>query len=114
MIDLFCPRHGRESRRIVVKGLHCCCAENADAAAMAMVREEQEFSRKKFPGRDMGSIGLSPLTRLRVLVEEIGEVAEALDEEDANTKRNLETELAQVAACALSWLTVRCERKTVL
>ena len=47
---------------------------------------------------------VSDLTRLRILVEEVGEVAEALDVEHANTKRELCAELVQVAACAVGWL----------
>ncbi len=43
--------------------------------------------------------------RLRVLVEEVGEVAEAMGRpEDGNGTRDLRTELTQVAAVAVAWL----------
>jgi NTP pyrophosphatase (non-canonical NTP hydrolase) len=43
--------------------------------------------------------------RLRTLVEEVGEVAEAMGRpEDGNGKRDLRTELIQVAAVAVAWI----------
>jgi hypothetical protein len=43
--------------------------------------------------------------RLRVLAEEFGEVAEAMGRpEDGNGKRDLRTELIQVAAVAVAWV----------
>lgn len=43
--------------------------------------------------------------RLRVLAEEFGEVAEAMGRsEDGNGKRDLKTELVQVASVCVAWL----------
>lgn len=67
-----------------------------------LVDAERERQELKFPGRTIADV--APLTKLRILVEEVGEVAEALDLEDANTERELRDELVQVAACAVGWL----------
>lgn len=43
--------------------------------------------------------------RLRVLVEEVGEVAEAMGRpEDGNGRHDLRSELVQVAAVAVAWI----------
>lgn len=73
--------------------------------------DERLRQQQKFPGRDIGQPTVTDGTKLRILVEEIGEVAEAMDQE-ANTKRELEAELTQVGACALAWLeSIALERR---
>lgn len=71
---------------------------------IADVLAERARQEEKFPGDTIAAPHHSNDKRLRILVEEVGEVAEALDEKHANTKRELRKELIQVAACAVGWL----------
>ena len=109
--DPFCPRHGRASRPIEVEGLICDCRGGDPEAARVWDLRERVFvefceermrQERLVPGRTIAEV--PTLTKLRILVEEVGEVAEALDVEDANTKRELRTELVQVGAVILGWL----------
>jgi hypothetical protein len=111
MSDPFCPRHGRASRPIEVPGLRCDCGLrrveirlSPIEVILANVLEERARQDKKFPGHSIAAPSLTDGTRLRIIVEEVGEVAEAMDTQHANTKRDLRAELVQVAACAVGWL----------
>jgi len=73
------------------------------------ILKERARQEKKFPGRTIADV--PPLMKLRILVEEVGEVAEAMDTLDANTVRNLKDELIQVAAVAVGWLESVDKRK---
>lgn len=74
------------------------------AAVYLAVDEERARQERLFPRRTCASRRVGKLRKLRVLMEEVGEVAEALDPKDANTKRDLRAELTQVAAVAIAWL----------
>jgi hypothetical protein len=85
---------------------------DADYGALIAVLEEVAEERRrqivKWGGR--GGDGIENPNqpngiRLRVLVEEVGEVAEAMGRpEDGNGKGDLRTELIQVAAVAVAWV----------
>lgn len=109
--DPFCPRHGRRSRPIEIPGLPCDC-RSTRAAIYALIDEERAYQQRKFGDKSMA--GELPLdTKFRILGEEVGEVAEALDElEAAQGSRvylaveHVRDELVDVAACAVAWLEV--------
>lgn len=50
--------------------------------------------------------GWDPHRKMTVVLEEVGEVAMALNDQDWT---NLEVELVQVAACCIAWLEARAE-----
>lgn len=62
------------------------------------IRQDALAAAGRWDGESMATI--SDDRRLRVLVEEIGEVARALEEDDSQ----LRVELVQVAAVAVAWL----------
>ena len=72
------------------------------------VRTERLRQVAKWGGREGDGVenpSQSNYVRLRVLAEEFGEVAEAMGRpEDGNGKRDLFTELVQVAAVAVAWI----------
>lgn len=76
--------------------------------ALALVVAERRRQIAKWGGPEGDGIenpSTSNYVRLRVLAEEFGEVAEAMGRpEDGNGKRDLRTELVQVAAVAVAWL----------
>lgn len=51
-----------------------------------------------------GPLSTDPLRALRVLVEEVGEVADAISETGTDGEAHLAQELRQVAATAMIWL----------
>jgi hypothetical protein len=72
--------------------------------ALDAVRRERLAQIVKWGEDDVSRPGCSNGDRLRVLAEEFGEVAEAMGRpEDGNGKRDLRTELIQVAAVATAW-----------
>jgi NTP pyrophosphatase (non-canonical NTP hydrolase) len=81
---------------------------DATEAVLEEVAIERGRQIAKWGGRDGDGIenpATSNYVRLRVLAEEFGEVAEAMGRpEDGNGKRDLRTELIQVAAVAVAWL----------
>lgn len=83
-------------------------ADPRTAPILEMVAAERLRQIIKWGGRDADGVenpATSNYVRLRVLAEEFGEVAEAMGRpEDGNGKRNLETELVQVAAVCVAWL----------
>lgn len=83
------------------------------ARTMALVLAAIAHARAKHGPRCIDQLPLHH--RVSVLVEEVGEVARAVQEVDFNmrmgagpsldeARRDLRAELAQVAACALMWL----------
>ena len=78
------------------------------AIADERLRQRQLFAARKLSFR-FDSPAVSPFRKLRVLTEEIGEVAEAIDDLEAHPKspirrQHLITELVQVAAVTVAWL----------
>ena len=76
--------------------------------AQERLRQRRLFEDHKLNFR-VDSRYVSPSRKLRVLVEEIGEVAEAIDEIEAHPKspirrQHLIKELVQVAAVTVAWL----------
>jgi NTP pyrophosphatase (non-canonical NTP hydrolase) len=72
-----------------------------------MTRKEifQAIEKERARQDELHPVELTPLARLAVLMEEVGEVAEALQEGPApGTLEHLEEELIQVAATAVRWL----------
>lgn len=109
--DPFCPCHGRASRPIEVPGLRCDCRSDRGHIYQAIdderTRQQRLFGDQSIAGR------LSQDTRLRILVEEVGEVAMAIDQlargietggDVEPLRQHLREELVQVAACAVGWL----------
>jgi NTP pyrophosphatase (non-canonical NTP hydrolase) len=76
--------------------------------ALDLVWEERRRQRDRWGGRSGDGVENPTMpdpVRLRVLVEEVGEVAEAMGRpEDGNGTRDLRTELVQVAAVAVAWI----------
>lgn len=84
-----------------------------DDNTMRLVLDAIAHARAKHGPRTIDHLPLHH--RVSVLVEEVGEVARAVQEVDFNervcadkalaeSRRDLRAELAQVAACALMWL----------
>lgn len=101
-------RHGSSARQIN-EGLSAIVGvstreQTARARVYEIVDAERARQDRLFPGQSIGSTNLSDLMKLRILTEELGEVAEALDTKHANEPRQLNDELVQVAACAVGWL----------
>lgn len=63
------------------------------------VRKEMQRARDEH-----GPLSTDPLRALRVLVEEVGEVADAIPREKGGSEEHLALELRQVAATAMIWL----------
>lgn len=73
--------------------------------AVAQERERQEQKGVDKPGWETcASATMDPHVKLAVLTEEVGEVARALLEENAESTANLRAELVQVAAVAVAWV----------
>jgi len=78
------------------------------------IHAECERQEKLFPGNTCAVPEMCPRKKLRVLVEELGEVAKAIDQiEIAESRRSLalkewrlelRSEITQVAAVAVAWL----------
>lgn len=89
-------------------------AKNSPLLMEVFARVAQERARQRdllLLGRinfDCASPIVSPDRKLRVLVEEVGEVAKAIDDLETVKSRirldNLRAELVQVAAVAVAWL----------
>lgn len=76
--------------------------------AAERVRQRQYFTERKFSFR-VDSPLVDDLRKLRVLIEEVGEVAEAIDSYEAHPqsrqyRNHLIEELIQVAAVTVAWL----------
>ena len=76
--------------------------------AQERVRQNQLFAEGKIPFNCASRIA-DRNRKLRVLVEEVGEVAEAIDQCELNPealrrREHLRDELVQVAAVAVAWL----------
>ncbi len=68
-----------------------------------LIEDERARQIMKWGGDGIENPNQSNYVRLRVLAEEFGEVAEAMGRpEDGNGKRDLATELVQVAAVAVA------------
>lgn len=89
--------------------------KEADDDVIALVSQEREHQRQLFRERqisfDCASPVVDPRRKLRVLVEEIGEVAEAIDLLECATRHErrqrqyeLQSELVQVVAVCVAWL----------
>lgn len=63
------------------------------------VRKEMQRAKDEH-----GPLSTDPLRALRILVEEVGEVADAIPREKGGDEEHLALELRQVAATALLWL----------
>lgn len=79
--------------------------QSADWAIFEVKRQDRMARAGKFGGTHILPGGPNS-DRLGVLVEEVGEVAEALNEirMGRGSLNDLEDELVQTAACALAWL----------
>ena len=87
------------------------CGIPSASFKVAGERDRQISLRKQFPNRylvDMASATADESRKYRVLIEEVGEVAKAIDKlERRNNSHYLDhlcDELAQVAAVAVAWL----------
>ena len=76
------------------------------------LRAERQRQEEKFGDNSMASPSLSDLQRLAILVEEVGEVAHALNEAALSPQDRsawlveMRRELIQVAAVAVAWCEV--------
>lgn len=86
--------------------------DNKDRRSIyALIDEERGRQHRKFPGRTIAD-ALPLDTKLRILVEEVGEVAQAIDRYQSvkldpalsELRAELRAELVQVAACAVGML----------
>lgn len=72
------------------------------------VRQEQKGNDRRALGewewKTCADPTLDPCAKLAVLMEEVGEVAFALNEERVGKEANLREELTHVAAVAVAWL----------
>jgi NTP pyrophosphatase (non-canonical NTP hydrolase) len=110
--DPFCPRHGRASRPVEVPGLRCDC--RSDRGRIYQEIDDERSRQQRLFGDQSIAGDLPRDTKLRVLVEEVGEVARAIDVLEAALRigdvnipafrKHLRSELVQVAACAVGWL----------
>lgn len=96
--DPFCPRHGRASRPTLTDGLRCDCSSNERARIFEDITAERQRQQEKFGDHSVAG----------VLMEEVGEVAKELIEQNnpptAKQLRHLRAELIQVAAVAVAWV----------
>lgn len=86
------------------------------AQIITAIRAERRRQDRRFGIRSIGSKSVNLDTKLRILVEEVGEVARAIDLIDeaqqtrgphallGTRRQNLRDELVQVAACAVGML----------
>lgn len=107
---------GERLLRIAAYGLGWLEAfKNADEDMLALVLNERERQRQLFRARvhsfQVESPIVDPLRKLRILVEEVGEVADAIDKLESRSsvpfdlrRDHLRDELVQVVAVAVAWL----------
>jgi hypothetical protein len=98
----------REARILTLCDALLDILPNGSAEALELVWDERRRQIERWGGPTGDGVE-NPNTpnpvRLRVLVEEVGEVAEAMGRpEDGNGIRDLRTELVQVAAVAVAWV----------
>lgn len=75
---------------------------------LTAVLVERKRQDEKWGWPNTGLAGDDPHKKVSILLEEVGEVANALLEGD---QENLDKELVQVAAVAFAWLEARAEGK---
>lgn len=98
-------------------GLRCDCASPVRAVIYELIDVERIRQKVLHGDRTIASRLLTLNAKVRVLVEEVGEVARAVDEVEKATYAeeqmdekidaalaHLREELVQVAACAVGWL----------
>jgi hypothetical protein len=91
-----------------LKSLRLKLLEIFEMIANERLRQRQLFAERKFSFTCSSPV-IDPCRKFRVLMEEIGEVAEAIDYVEQHPKSkfhrdHLITELVQVAAIAVAWL----------